>query len=252
MTPSRHRWKRLAAAGFLAAGVVSLAETVTLHPVADTTLFGTKPTNNLGQAANLLSGTVMNGAKNRALLKFDPAAQIPAGARIESVKLELTVVGASSPGTGFALHRMLANWEEGRGTSNHGLPALPGETTFLHRRSGQETWDMPGAGAPADYAVNPSASVAVGGAGTYTFTNTPALLADVRLWVESPRRNFGWIVICLHEHRKAGGGVHPGAVTKSVRDRLETSLSAVRAGENSSRRPDKRIDESAAARHKVG
>jgi hypothetical protein len=48
--------------------------TISLNPVADTSLFELAPTNNLGAAATLVAGTNGQLAKSRALVRFDLAA----------------------------------------------------------------------------------------------------------------------------------------------------------------------------------
>src|SRR5207245_11043011 len=74
---------------------VSLAESVTLHPVADPTLYETTPNNNLGAHTDFIAGTTAGNAgqpfRNRALLKFDVTGQIPTGATITSASLTLLV-----------------------------------------------------------------------------------------------------------------------------------------------------------------
>src|SRR5204863_5425272 len=71
------------------------ADTVTVNPVADTTLFEAAPNNNLGSEPTLISGTTASQHTNRALIKFDIAGSIPANATIQSVSLALTVTRAA-------------------------------------------------------------------------------------------------------------------------------------------------------------
>src|SRR5438067_9021515 len=54
---------------FGAASILKVA-TVTLYPVADTTLFEHSPNNNLGAESTLASGANASGLTNRALLRF--------------------------------------------------------------------------------------------------------------------------------------------------------------------------------------
>src|SRR5260221_1343463 len=84
------------------------AATVTLTPVADTTLFQHNPENNLGAEPTLASGATAGALINRALLKFDIAGSIPSNATIRNVTLTLTVTRtiATQPSL-FDLHRVL-------------------------------------------------------------------------------------------------------------------------------------------------
>src|SRR2546425_1067939 len=67
------------------------ADTLTLQPVADTTLIAIAPDNNLGGAGYFNAGTAGNGYVNRALLRFDLTI-IPSGSQILGVSLTMDVV----------------------------------------------------------------------------------------------------------------------------------------------------------------
>ena len=117
------------------------ADTVTLRPVADTTLIETAPNNNLGGQPFANSGTTQNFTKNRALFRFDVSA-IPTGAQVDSVSLAFEVTRQPVDGyapADFGLHRMLVSWGEGAqttanpGSPGQGAPASPGEATWLAR-----------------------------------------------------------------------------------------------------------------------
>src|SRR2546427_6017298 len=111
---------------------VSLADSVTLHPVADTTLYETTPNNNLGANTDFIAGTTAGNAgqpyRNRALLRFDVSGQIPTGAAITSATLTLLVVKTPSvpANSAFNLHRLLVSWGEGSKTGSLGLQATTG------------------------------------------------------------------------------------------------------------------------------
>jgi len=57
--------------------MLAWADSITLHPVADTTLFSTVPSNNLGASLELVAGANGRGEPRRALIRFDPVSQIP-------------------------------------------------------------------------------------------------------------------------------------------------------------------------------
>ena len=124
-------------------------ETVSLTPVADTSLFELTPTNNLGAAATLVSGTNGQLAKSRALIRFDIASTLPTNAIIIAVTLTMTVAalpgGSISNETTFALHRMLRPWGEGNKSGNNGGAGVDGEATWNARLLPDKLWSQPGA-----------------------------------------------------------------------------------------------------------
>jgi hypothetical protein len=182
------------------------AATVTLNPVADTTLFEAIPNNNLGAEPTLISGTTATQHTNRTLLKFDVTGNIPANATIQSVSLALTVTRAApAPAPLFTLHRMLRDWGEGVGIGteieggNTGAPASGGDATWVAAFHPDALWSAPGSAATADYAATASASQTFPGVGGYSFESSPDLIADVQNWLTNAANNFGWILICEDE-----------------------------------------------------
>src|SRR3954452_22934406 len=79
---------------FAVAGVAQSldAVTLTLAPVADTTLFQLYPMNNLGGELTMISGVTANEQVNRALLRFNLTNSLPANATIQRVSLNVTVI----------------------------------------------------------------------------------------------------------------------------------------------------------------
>ncbi|MGI8966011.1 MAG: hypothetical protein ACR2H1_07985, partial [Limisphaerales bacterium] len=76
--------------GFLSVQTLRAA-TITLMPGADTSLMESFTNNNLGGAPYLLAGSGENLLRHRALLQFDLLSQIPAQARIKTIRLILEV-----------------------------------------------------------------------------------------------------------------------------------------------------------------
>ncbi len=187
-----------------AATGVSLADSVTLHPVADTTLFETSPNNNLGAHTDFIAGTTAGSAgqpfRNRALLKFDIGGQIPMGATITSASLTLSVVKTPSvpANSTFGLHRLLVSWGEGNKTSSLGLQATTGEATWISRLFLLPQWALPGGKEGTDFLTDTSASTFVSGRGGYTFVSSN-LVADVQFWLDNTNSNFGWILMSQDE-----------------------------------------------------
>ena len=58
---------------------------------------------------------------------------------------------------------------------------------------------MPGAAPPADFVEGASATQSIDGFGSYVFSSSAELVADVQNWLSNPSGNFGWILICDDE-----------------------------------------------------
>jgi hypothetical protein len=173
-----------------AAGEVDLA------PAGDTTIYE-DPAGALsnGSGVHLFVGKTVNGDLRRALVRFDLASALPAGATVTSVRLALRVSKTISGPQTVALHRLLAEWGEGAsdasGQEGAGAPAQQGDATWVHRFFDDAPW----AAAGGDFAPAPSAEIAVGAIGSYAWESTPELVADVAAWLADPQQNFGWIVL---------------------------------------------------------
>ena len=137
----------------------------------------------------------------RGLLAFDIAGAIPAGSKITSVKLTLNLkmsAGGGRPAQ-VTLYRVLSDWGEGSASSEggRGAPAVEGDTTWIHTFYPKSLWSHPG----GDYATEASAVQTVSKMGVYTWDSTPQMVADVQAWLETPTKNFGWL---LHGDEKEG------------------------------------------------
>ena len=78
---------------------VSRGDSVSLSPSADTCLFELDPEFNLGGQRDLPSGTLgsmVGNTKSRALYKFDIAASVPGGARIQAARFRVQVTKSPS------------------------------------------------------------------------------------------------------------------------------------------------------------
>ena len=169
---------------------VSHAATTNLAAVADTSIHTFFPNNNFGGGATFTAGgrSSMNGGGfSRALLRFDIAAHLPAGATVNSAQLILAVSNVNGPDSTFDLHRLLAGWGEGGGDPGLGTTATTGEATWNHRVAPDTSWAAPG----GDYQAASSGSQFVGAVGSYTFSG-PGMASDVQIWLDNPVTNFGW------------------------------------------------------------
>jgi hypothetical protein len=181
--------------------VLPLAQsaTVTIPAAADTSMFQDFPNNNFGSMTNMASGAVAHGSLTRALLKFDIAGHVPAGAVISGVQLRLSVIRAASFGSQpstFSLYRVMNPWGEGnKATAPLGAPATTGEATWLNRFHPSTPWSAPGGVIGVDFASSPSLSAPVAEPAVYTFDSTPVAIGDAQQWLDNLQSNNGWVLI---------------------------------------------------------
>ena len=183
---------------------------MTFTPSRDNTLFGpfqlAAGPGKIGQSGTLalsngageslfVGMTLSNGAR-RGLIAFD-VSSIPAGSTVTQVDLTMTMDMGVGGSQSIALHEVLADWGEGASNSGFpgggGAPAQPGDATWLDRFFGLvgATWASPG----GDFDPSVSAQTPVDASGTYSWSSTAALVADVQSWVDAPASNYGWILI---------------------------------------------------------
>ncbi len=179
----------------LAMAAAPAQTTVALPAVRDNTLFE-DATGSLSNARGqyLFAGLTAQPLKRRALLRFDIAGSLPAGAVVVDASLHLNVSRAlvSAP-LAISAHRVLADWGEGSsqaiGQEGSGAPATPGDATWLDRFQGSSLWQQAG----GDFAAGASAVSPTPGFGPAVWRG-PGLLADVAFFQQQPAQNFGWLL----------------------------------------------------------
>jgi len=134
-------------------------------------------------------------SKRRGLIGFDFTGAIPPRSRIVSVTLTMTVELAANgdqPST-LNMYRVTRSWKESASVAQGGRGAatVAGDPTWIHSVYPNQRWARAG----GDYVRAASGKAEVRGQGVYTWNSTPKLVADVQSWVNSPSRNFGWIII---------------------------------------------------------
>ena len=181
------------------------ADTITLLPSRDTTLFQEAPSNSDGAGRSMFVGKDAQGPSRRALIGFDIAGNIPAGAIVTSVQLRLILEGKAqneSMMRPLELRRLLADWGEGstgQGTGGLGTgrgfatPANGTTATWSHRFYNTVLW----ANAGGDFADTASGGTMVGIIPNMpaVFDSTPGMVNDVQSWLDSPANNFGWLLL---------------------------------------------------------
>jgi len=171
------------------------AETVELQAARDATLIenpegalanGKGPFFFVGRTAQEQHGI------RRAVLFFD-LSEIPERAIVESVSLRLSLAPSNPGPVEIEVHRLLSDWGEGISSSmgGGGVPAQPGDVTWIHRFFDDVFWTLPG----ALFVQRASASQVVDGPGVYTWNGPAHLVQDVQAWLAGPRVNNGWILI---------------------------------------------------------
>lgn len=181
----------------LATAVPAAAQTTVWIPCSkDNTLYDS-PTGALSNGAGPGIFVGLNGLAQprRALLRFDVAAHVPAGASIVSASLSVHVAQTNPPAplpvTG---HRVLQAWGEGAsvagGGGGGGAPAAANDATWLHAMSPSVLWTNPG----GDFVAAPSFTMVTPGLGLATAPPAAGATADVQLWLDTPLQNHGWLL----------------------------------------------------------
>lgn len=113
-----------------------------LNPIKDNTIYSESENSN-ALGARMDVGNNNSLFSRRALLAFDVAVEIPAGATINSVTLELHLFNNPSGGTApIELHPLLADWGEGTSNTGQGRGTDPttGDATWVHTFCDTDFW----------------------------------------------------------------------------------------------------------------
>ena len=166
-----------------------------VFPIYDNTVYSESGALSNGAGQYVFAGRNSLGNARRALLLFDPALSVPAGATIVTARLELEMSMTSATAADVAVHRATSTWGEGGsiGPSGEGGggPATTGSATWRYRFFPTTPWSTSG----GDFLPEPSAVTLVGGVGSYAFGSTPGLVADVQAWIDTPASNAGWFLV---------------------------------------------------------
>lgn len=179
------------------AGPMVCADVVNLLPAKDNTLYQSSNSFSNGRGAHLFTGRTAQldpFSRRRAVIAFDIAGNIPAGATINGVALRLFMSRSPTSAAMLTfLRRLDSDW--GEGTSNDsggegsGTVATAGDATWANTFFPNSFWNSFG----GDFTVIPSGAAGVAGIGTYVWTSEQ-MAADVQDWLDNPATNFGWIL----------------------------------------------------------
>ena len=158
--------------------IPAVADTVTIEPIKDNTLYEPIDRDNFEDRSNGAGETMFTGkikdaqnaageiAVRRAVIAFDIAGNIPAGSIIDSVTLDMRCLRAKQNANfDVSLHELLSDWGEGAsntGNSQQGRGETPdtGDATWRHTFFDTSFWSTQG----GDYTITASATTPVGNA----------------------------------------------------------------------------------------
>ncbi len=191
-----------AIAAVLAVAATALAgsTTVTINPSKDNSLYE-DPLGELSNGAGvyLFAGRTLQSFQGdpdlrRALLAFDVAGSLPAGATILDATLTLRVTRDIAGPYTFTVHRLTSDWGEGSsdafGEEGIGVNPGPGDASWIHTFYDTNTWTASG----GDFGAA-SASTTVGGAGFFYSWSSTQLRDDVQDMLDNAGTNFGWVIV---------------------------------------------------------
>jgi hypothetical protein len=209
---------------------VSRGEIVSIIPSLDNSIFS--ESSNSNALGDLFAGRNSQASLQirRALLQFDIAGSVPAGATINSVSLGLFQLGRGGGSTveSFQLQPLLASWGEGTSLASGGggIAATSGDATWNHRFFSTTSWSASG----GDFGpISGTGTIGTGIDTQYTFASQPGLVADVQSWLDSPTSNFGWILRASNESTPSNARVFASSenVDASLRPTLLIDYTAV-------------------------
>jgi hypothetical protein len=168
--------------------------TATLAASKDNSIYEQTTGNSNGAGQNLVAGETNAGFKNRALLAFDIAGNIPAGATVTSTNLKINMLftsGIAGPQT-QSIHKLLQNWGEGTSVATQpgqGAPATTNDATWIKTFFPATDWMTAG----GTFNATASAATVVNQQAIYTWSSA-AMVSDIQSWLNTPASNFGWLL----------------------------------------------------------
>jgi len=169
----------------------TLAGTATIGADRDNTIYSESTFSN-GMGQHFHAGANSQGNVRRALLRFDVASAVPAGATIDNATLTLHI-SQGHDNFDIDVHRLLSDWGEGTsdapGGEGSGTSPTTGDATWDHTFYDDQFWTSPG----GDFDSAVSATTNIVGTGFFDWSG-PQLTADAQSWLDNPASNFGWML----------------------------------------------------------
>jgi len=178
-----------------AIGSTAVADVVNVPASIDNTLYddGFGDLSN-GAGDHMFVGINGNGMRRRAVVRFDVAGSVPAGAVINSASLTLSMSQTTSGPQTQSIHRLFSDWGEAGshapGNEGGGAFAQPGDATWLHMFSNTSLWSTEG----GDFDATASDSLVINGPASYSWSG-PQVIADVQDMFYMPASNYGWLIM---------------------------------------------------------
>ena len=180
----------------MATSLVAQTTTVSVPCDLDNTLYESLTGNvSNGKGTSTFCGLTGSGAIRRAVMRFDVAGAVPAGAWILSAKLNLFVAQSNGAAPAAASgYRLSQAWGEGTsvafGNGGSGTAATTGDATWIHTFFSGSTWATPG----GFFGGTPSFSMTMPAFGAVSSDLSFQAVLDVQNWRNSPSSNFGWLI----------------------------------------------------------
>ncbi|QOJ00185.1 MAG: DNRLRE domain-containing protein [Phycisphaeraceae bacterium] len=187
----------IGAAFSAAACAASLGQVrVEMFPSADATLYQ----HDAGILANGSGAHAFIGSNlrfeqiRRAVMRFNVAGALPAGAVVVSAELNLVVSRSQPVEAVFAIHRVTTAWSEGVSDppepEGQGTTSRTGDCTWVHKSYPGSRWTNPG----GDFDAEALAWMTSYIPGNVSFVSTPGFVGLVQGWVDEPGSNFGLLI----------------------------------------------------------
>ena len=166
--------------------------TVSIPANKDNSIYEANTGNSNGAGDSFVAGTTGSGSKNRALISFDIAGNIPSGATISNASLQIYLSQTSVGPKTHLLHKLNQGWGEGTSVasaSGQGIAATTNDATWLNNFYPSSNWSTSG----GSFNAVASASTLVNGIGFYAWSS-PGMASDIQAWLNTPANNFGWLL----------------------------------------------------------
>ncbi len=180
--------------GFFLSSILFAQTTVDISAEKDNSIYSESNNLSLGAGDWVFLGRTNQGNDRRALLKFDVAANVPAGAMITDVTLELNVDEGKGGQRNADVHVLTQDWGEGS-ANNPGSPGQGGfpstdDCSWAYTFWSISMWTNPG----GDFDANSIASTNINDSGIASWNSTD-LTSTVQDWLDGTTPNHGIILI---------------------------------------------------------